>query len=197
MTTPDAEALPAAVAAKVRSERARLDLTLDQLVRRSGVSKGALVALEAGVGNPNLSTLVRLADAFGVPVSELLEETAPRRIRLTQRDQAKVLWRGDHGGWAALITVISTSAPVELWWWVLQPGEEYLSHAHPRGVTETITVISGGLTLVIGDETRDLPTHATVVFAADLPHVYRCAQDEPCELLMTVHLPAAGVSPAD
>lgn len=196
MTT-DAAALPAVVAAKVRSERARLDLTLDQLVTRSGVSKGALVALEAGVGNPNLSTLVRLADAFGVPVSELLEETAPRRVRLTQRDQAKVLWRGDHGGWAALIAVISTPAPVELWRWVLQPCEEYLSHAHPRGVTETITVICGSFTLVVGDEAHELPTHATVVFAADVQHVYRCAEDVPCELLMTVHLPSASVSPAD
>lgn len=197
MTIPAARALPAVVGAKVRSERARLDLTLDQLVKRSGVSKGALVALEAGMGNPSLSTLVRLADAFGVPVSELLEETAPRRVRLTQRDRAKVLWRGDHGGWAALIAVVSTSVPVELWWWALQPGEEYLSHAHPRGVTETITVISGGFTLVVGDETHELPPHATVVFAADVPHVYRCAQDVPCELLMTVHLPAASAAPAD
>jgi len=53
------------VARNVRSARAAAGLSLDALAGRAEVSKGALVALEGARGNPNLTTLVRLADALG------------------------------------------------------------------------------------------------------------------------------------
>ncbi|HTF47362.1 MAG TPA: helix-turn-helix transcriptional regulator, partial [Pseudonocardia sp.] len=58
-----------AVAANLRGLRARRGWSLDQLARRSGVSKGVLVALEGDRGNPSLTTLCRLADAFAVSVT--------------------------------------------------------------------------------------------------------------------------------
>ena len=64
------------VARNVRSARAAAGLSLDALAARAEVSKGALVALEGARGNPNLTTLVRLADALGRSVSSLMEDDA-------------------------------------------------------------------------------------------------------------------------
>ena len=57
-----------AVARTLQALRADRGWSLDQLAARSGVSKGVLVALEQGRSNPNLATLARIGDAFGVPL---------------------------------------------------------------------------------------------------------------------------------
>jgi len=43
-------------------------LTLNQLVSRSGVSKGNLSNIENGKGNPSLDTIVKLAKALNITV---------------------------------------------------------------------------------------------------------------------------------
>src|SRR5260370_6464081 len=65
----DVPEITAAVARTLQALRADRGWSLDQLAARSGVSKGVLVALEQGRSNPNLATLARIGDAFGVPVT--------------------------------------------------------------------------------------------------------------------------------
>ena len=60
--------------AAVRRLRQARQLTQVQLATRARVSQGYLAALEGGLkSNPSLATLLRLAKALGVPVTELLE----------------------------------------------------------------------------------------------------------------------------
>ena len=79
-TGPDG-AVMAGVARTVRALRRSRGLSADQLAARAGVSKGSLVALENAAGNPNLATLVRLADALGVPVTQLIGEPPGLPVR--------------------------------------------------------------------------------------------------------------------
>ncbi|TMV49400.1 helix-turn-helix transcriptional regulator [Paenibacillus mesophilus] len=46
-----------------------------ELARKSGVSQSFINYLEAGTKQPTLTTLNKLALAFGVPVSELLDSS--------------------------------------------------------------------------------------------------------------------------
>jgi transcriptional regulator with XRE-family HTH domain len=179
------------IAHNVRSARAAAGLSLDALAARADVSKGALVALEAARGNPNLTTLVRLADALGRSVSSLMEDTREQGgpVVVAARDVAP-LWTGPAGGTARLLVTNPRPAPVEVWRWVLHPGERHDSHPHPPGVTETLTIVRGQMRLVLSDATRPLRSGETTVFAADVPHAYEGAGRGPCELIMTVHLPA-------
>lgn len=57
----------------VRAGRRRLGLSVQQLAERAGLSLGLVSQLERGLGNPSLQTLHRLADAMGMPVSQLVE----------------------------------------------------------------------------------------------------------------------------
>ncbi|HEV2254618.1 MAG TPA: helix-turn-helix transcriptional regulator, partial [Streptosporangiaceae bacterium] len=78
--TPD---LTTAVARTLQALRADRGWSLDQLAARSGVSKGVLVALEQGRSNPNLATLARIGDAFGVPVTQLVDVGGEPAVRIS------------------------------------------------------------------------------------------------------------------
>src|SRR3954469_8593502 len=112
------------VARNVRSARAAAGLSLDALAARAEVSKGALVALEGARGNPNLGTLVRLADALGWSVSSLMHDARPDEDPVVGADGAEVapLWTGPAGGTARLLLTTPRPAPVEVWRWLLHPG---------------------------------------------------------------------------
>ena len=179
------------VARNVRSARAAAGLSLDALAGRADVSKGAVVALEGARGNPNLTTLVRVADALGRSVSSLMEDAREDpAVVVVDADEAAPLWTGPAGGTARLLLTNPRPAPVEVWRWRLHPGERYDSQAHPAGVTETLTVVRGQMLMAVGDTVRPLRAGATTMFAADVPHAYEGAGRGPCELIMTVHLPA-------
>lgn len=179
----------AAVAGTVRALRHRRGLSADQLAARAGVSKGALVTLENAAANPNLATLVRIADALGVSVSTLLEQAPARRVLVTDAAATEPLWRGPGGGSARLLLTTPTAAPVELWRWRLGPGEAYASHPHPADVTETVTVFEGAAVVTVDGADYPLSAGMTAAFAADVSHAYQGGPDG-AELLMTVHLPA-------
>jgi transcriptional regulator with XRE-family HTH domain len=179
-----------AVARNVRAARAAAGLSLDALAARADVSKGAVVALEGARGNPNLTTLVRLADALGRSVSSLMEDArADAAVVVVDADAVAPLWTGPSGGTARLLLTNPRPAPVEVWRWRLHPGERHDSHAHPAGVTETLTVVRGQMVLIVGDAAHPLRAGATTAFGADVPHAYEGAGRGPCELIMTVHLP--------
>jgi transcriptional regulator with XRE-family HTH domain len=61
------------LAMKLKELRQTRKWTQTVLATRAGVSPGYIARLETHRHDPKLSTLVKLAKAFGVPVTELLE----------------------------------------------------------------------------------------------------------------------------
>lgn len=147
------------------------------------------MALERAQGNPNLATLVRLADTLGISVSALMQGPPEGRVRVVAADAVAPLWTGSQGGEARLMLTTSGPAPVEIWRWQLEPGEEYPSHPHQAGVTETISVTSGRMTLVVDGTEHPVEAGQTATFDGDSAHTYRGSGTGTCHLIMTVHLP--------
>ncbi|MCX5208508.1 XRE family transcriptional regulator [Kitasatospora sp. NBC_00240] len=184
------------VAQNVRAARIRAGLSLEELGRRAQVSKDALVGLEKAQGNPNLATLVRLADTLGISVSALMQGRPEGRVRVVAADSVAPLWTGEHGGEARLMLTTSGPAPVEVWRWQLAPGDEYSSHPHQAGVVETVSVTAGRMTLVVDGTEHTVEAGRTATFDGDAPHTYRGSGTETCHLTMTVHLPPGpGIAP--
>ncbi|MER5851932.1 XRE family transcriptional regulator [Streptomyces sp. NPDC002012] len=182
------------LAHNVRAARTRAGLSLDELGRRAQVSKGALVGLEKAQGNPNFATLVRLADTLGISVSALMEGLAEGRVRVVTADAVAPLWTGAQGSEARLMLTTSGPAPVEVWRWQLEPGEEYPSHPHQAGVVETVSVTSGRMTVVVSGTEHPVEAGQTATFDGDAPHAYRGSGTQTCHLIMTVHLPPGPAS---
>ncbi|OJX70110.1 MAG: XRE family transcriptional regulator [Micrococcales bacterium 73-13] len=62
---------------RIRHFRAAAGLTLDEAGERVGAAASQLSLIENGRREPRLSLVAALADAFGVPVQQLLEEAPP------------------------------------------------------------------------------------------------------------------------
>jgi len=144
--------ITAAVARTLQALRADRGWSLDQLAARSGVSKGVLVALEQGRSNPNLATLARIGDAFGVPVTLLVDVGGEPTVQISRPDASRVLWRGPSGGTGTIIGATDPPWAVELWRWEVMPGETFGGDAHAPATREMVWVESGTLTLTVAGE---------------------------------------------
>jgi transcriptional regulator with XRE-family HTH domain len=58
---------------RISKLRAARDMTQEDLARKAGVSVGYIARLETGRHDPKVGTLLKVAKALGVPVTELLE----------------------------------------------------------------------------------------------------------------------------
>jgi transcriptional regulator with XRE-family HTH domain len=186
----DQESVAGGVARTVRALRANHGWSLDKLAARSGVSKGVLVALEQGRSNPNLSTLVRLSDTFGVPVTRLFEAEGSQRVRVSAR--TAVLWHGRAGGTGTLIAATDPPWAAELWQWELLQTEAYSGTEHPHGTRELVSVAEGTLTLTVDGERCEVTAGQSAQFPGDCAHTYANEHPEPLRMTMIVVVPPAG-----
>ncbi|MEU1841882.1 helix-turn-helix domain-containing protein [Micromonospora chersina] len=183
-------AVTSAVARQVRELRAARGWSFEELAGRSGVSKGMLVQIEGARTNPSVGTLCRVADAFGVNIARLLEPAEESTVRVSRAGDAPVLWRGEGGGTARLLSGLGEPDLVELWEWRLQPGEAHHSADHPRGTREVLHVLAGTVTVTVEGVDHEVRAGETVEFHADREHGYRTAGDEPARLVMVVVTPS-------
>jgi transcriptional regulator with XRE-family HTH domain len=188
--TPDTS-LTGAVARILQSLRAERGWSLDQLASRSGVSKGVLVALEQGRSNPNLATLARIGDAFGVPVTRLVDVSDEPVVRITGPEQARVLWRGEAGGTGTIIAATEPPWAAELWRWTLHPGERFGGDPHAPASKEMAWVESGTVTLTVAGRRYEVAAPRCARFPGGLPHFYANEATGPALLTMIVVVPPA------
>jgi len=59
---------------KVKALRRERRTTLNELSQRSGVSKSLLSQIERNISVPTVTTLQRIADAFGIPIARMFAE---------------------------------------------------------------------------------------------------------------------------
>jgi transcriptional regulator with XRE-family HTH domain len=180
-----------AVARTVLSLRTERSWSLDQLASRSGVSKGVLVSLEQGRSNPNLATLAKLADAFGVPVTRLVEVAEEPTVRVTGPAEHRRLWQGEAGGSGTIIGATEPPWAAELWRFVLMPGEGFGGDAHAPATRELVWIERGTVTLTVAAGQYQLGPGSCARFPGGLPHRYANDSAEPAELTMVVVVPPA------
>jgi transcriptional regulator with XRE-family HTH domain len=178
-----------AVARTVQALRTERGWSLDQLVARSGVSKGVLVAVEQARSNPNLATLVRISDAFGVPVTRLVEIGDEPTVRVMDRQAARVLWRGPAGGSGTIIAATEPPWAAELWRWEMFPGETVGGYPHAPATRELVWMETGTLTLTVGGEHREVGPGESARFPGGLPHTYTNNGTDPVRMTMVVVIP--------
>jgi len=184
------ETVTEAVARNVREARTERRWTLEQLAGRSGVSKGMVVQIEQGRTNPSIGTLSKVAEALGVSLPDLVDSGDGPIVRVVDPADIAELWSTPDGSTAHLLVGGRRPDFIELWEWVLQPGEEYEGRPHPPGIRELLHVIDGELTLAVGDDIRTVLTGGSAAYAADQPHTYRNHGAAPLRFVLVMVDPA-------
>ncbi|MCY1277624.1 HTH-type transcriptional regulator SutR [compost metagenome] len=176
----------AAVTRKFKELRKARGLSLDQLSRASGVSKGMLVEIEKGAANPSIAILCKAAVAFGVSVADMVNVSNNSPVRLVDSREIPTLWHGPMGGSARLLAGTKGPEILELWSWVLKPGEIYVSHGHSPGTTELLHVEDGELTLTVGDFVNKIASGCSAIARTGESHSYANTSTSDVIFTMTV-----------
>lgn len=179
----------ASVGAVVRAERKQRGWSLDRAATRLGVSRRLLTQIESGSANPSLSTLLSIANGFGIDLTSLVAQTPGSRDAVLQadNDSAAVLWSTDAGSRAQLLVGMG---PLEMWSWRLEPGDSKRSDAHATSSLEALIVTAGQVDVAIdGSGTQTVLAGQSLIFAADVDHEYRAVGDGAAEFQLAVFDP--------
>jgi transcriptional regulator with XRE-family HTH domain len=176
----------AAIARKLHAARSAAHLSLDELAARSGVSKGTLVSLEQGRGNPSVAVLCQVAAALGISLSALVDFAADPAPTPFDPAAGRIVWQGPRGGSARLVVAGPGPDMVELWQWTLPPGERYDAAPHSPGTREILLVQSGRLAVSAGAWSGIVAPGAGLLVTTDVAHAYWCEGRKPAVFQMFV-----------
>jgi len=182
----DIQRVSEAVAARIKAFRKQQKLSLDELSRRAGVSKGMLVEIEKCLANPSIALLCKIAAAMGVSVADIVDVASKPLAHLIAKEDIPLLWRGEKGGSARLLAGTSGPDMLELWRWEIFPGERFTSPGHPVGTVELLHVERGTLTLEVAQTSLVIAEGCSAVAQTDVPHHYANDDDLPVVFTMTV-----------
>ena len=159
------------IAAALRRERERLGVSLAELARRAGVAKSTLSQLEAGTGNPSIETLWALAVALDVPFSRLVDPPA-EPVQVIRAGEAPVVFSERAAYTGALLSACPPGARRDLHVITAEPGAAREAHAHIRGTTEHLIVLTGRWRVGPADAEVELDPGDYARFPGDRPHGY-------------------------
>ena len=182
----DIQTVNEAVSSTIKQHRKDKKLTLDELSRRAGVSKGMLVEIEKGTANPSIAILCKIAAALGQSVADIVNVTDAPSAYLIDKKDIPTLWTGDSGGTARLLAGTRGPNMIELWRWEMQPGEAFASPGHPATTFELLHVEAGALTLTLGETCRTVAAGESAVARTEIEHGYRNEGTAPLVFTMTV-----------
>jgi XRE family transcriptional regulator, regulator of sulfur utilization len=180
--------LAADIGARVRTERQRLGLTLDELAARGGSSRSMISAIERGDKIPTVLTLDQIASALGVSVSRLLVSETQSRVSLLRVNDQKVLedpksqGQGQQPGFRRRVTSpVLENVDFEMGRLEIDPGVDAGSFPpHPGGWSEYVVVERGALELTLDGVSYRLETGDAIYFASDCTHAYKNSSDGIC-----------------
>lgn len=182
----DVASVNQAVSDSIKSWRKSQKLSLDELSRRAGVSKGMLVEIEKGVANPSIAILCKVAAALGVSVADIVNVSHAPDAWLIETSDMPVLWQGEQGGSAKMLAGTRGPDMIELWRWQMFAGEVFSSTGHSSGTLELLHVEQGTLALTLGERNLVVQQGCAAVARTDIPHAYASADDQPVIFTMTV-----------
>ncbi|MHA7225290.1 helix-turn-helix domain-containing protein [Glutamicibacter soli] len=170
------------VGSNLRDFRKRAGLSQAILAQRSGVSRRTIINLEAGEANISLAGLDQLAEALGIHFVDLV--TAPTAARSEINELA---WKGSSPqSRAMLLGSAPASEEVQLWTWVLAPGERYDAQPDPQGWSEMILVVHGKLFIEFASTVLDLNAGEHATYPSSQSYSYVNAGAEPVKFVRNV-----------
>ena len=171
---PHLDAALDAVGPRLKRLRAQRGVTLVELSETTGISKSTLSRLETGGRRPSLELLLPLAQAYRVPLDELVgaPEVGDPRVRLKPRRV--------HG--RTVVPLTPNSAGVQAWK-ILIPAKQTEPARRTHEGYEWLYVLSGQMRLILGDHDLVLRSGEVAEFDTRLPHWFGSADGAAVEVL--------------
>ena len=161
------------VAANIKRHRLDRGWSQQELGDRSDVSRTMIVRIESGEGNVSLATLGRIALAFGVSFTDIVQEQPSSEPSGLESRRIQV-WRGTRPGTrVTLLESFVGQRMTDFFEVCLAPGDRYKGEPDRPGTRELVYVVEGTLVLEHAHGTRRLEARDAMVFPSD--HLYAFA----------------------
>lgn len=166
------DALSVDVGGRLRQLREERKLSMRTLATASGLSANALSMIERGKTSPSVSTLYKLADAMGIPITAFFSETNVRKNVIYIRAQERTRVPFSRGVWEGLGGE-QFSGRVEPFMLTLESGVNSGPHTMAHSGHEFVFVLRGQLEYHVEREIFSLEAGDSLLFAAKLNHRWR------------------------
>ncbi|GAA1753700.1 XRE family transcriptional regulator [Kocuria aegyptia] len=149
-------------------------MTLTALAASTGISKSTLSRLETGQRRPTLELLLPLAQAYNVPLDDLVgaPEVGDPRIRLKPRRA--------HG--RTVIPLTRQPGGIQAWK-IIIPASKDVPEIKTHEGYEWLYVLSGRMRLILGDHDLILAAGEVVEFDTRVPHWFGSTETQSAEIL--------------
>src|SRR3989344_6985019 len=129
----------------IKAERLRQHLSLDDLTRMSGVSKGMLSQIEQGKTNPTVAVLYKIATGLHVELIRLLPtpSSMPRVWRMIRANDEHYVFLKNENCRIRTLSPLDLEKQIEFYEITFAPKGKLKSEAHYQGTEEILTVAKG------------------------------------------------------
>ncbi|WP_308008391.1 XRE family transcriptional regulator [uncultured Fusobacterium sp.] len=176
------------VAKNIKRLREEKKLSMDELVRLSGVSKSMLAQIERGDGNPTISTLWKISNGMKVPFDALtVRPKSPYEIVKTLEIQPLL----EDGGKVKNYSLFpdNENRRFAVYYLELEEGSYWKSEPHLKGTIEFITIFMGKIEIHTGSQSFMVEKGESIRFGADTVHSYKNVGNETAILHMILFNP--------
>jgi XRE family transcriptional regulator, regulator of sulfur utilization len=166
---------PPRVGQSLQGRRQALGMSLEDLARKSGVSKSMLSQIERNQTNPTVALVWRLSNALGVSMTDLLvagQQDVPV-LELLPAHATPSLTSPDGKCVLRILGPLETAGQFEWYELIVQSGGVLESQPHEPGSREHLTVLAGALEVQAADESTRVKHGETVRYAVDIAHAIR------------------------
>jgi len=167
---------PPRIGAALASLRETRALSMDALSKRSGVSKSMLSQIERQRANPTVAVVWRLANALGVPLTQLLgsiEAGDSAAIQPVRGPSVPVMRSKDGKCELRVVSPVELAGRFEWYQLIMQPGGVLASEAHTAGTREHLTVVAGRIEVRSGNRQALGAALDTLRYPAAVAHQLR------------------------
>ena len=170
----------ATIGRRVRTLRQQMQLSLEALAERSGVSVSMLSTVERGQKVPSILVMGQIATALDTSIGRLIdEERTPRVIVVRAADQRVI--KDPAGIERRSLSPVLPGVEFELMRMTLAPGADAGTFPpHRAGSREYLAVETGTLTLVLDGAEYRLGAGESMYHDGDCEHGYRNDAGTPC-----------------
>ena len=167
----DPEPLGRQLGERILALRDERGWSLEALAEASGVSRSMLSEIERSKANPTLVVTYRIAKAFGLGISELIEPTGGTpTIQVVRANDPAQVFRADKRHQVRTLSPLSNEKDVEFYEIRLPEKGELRSQGHIAGTRELLVVAAGEIRLESGSDVQMLTFGDSAIYRADLPH---------------------------
>lgn len=166
------DAMSVDVGTRLRELREARTISMRGLATKSGLSANALSMIERGKTSPSVSTLYKLADALGVPITEFfgppVEKANAILVKADERTRvpfARGVWEGLGGE--------KFEGRVEPFVLTLESGASSGPHTMIHSGHEFVFCLRGQLEYLVEKHVYQLEAGDSLLFAAQLNHRWR------------------------